>query len=198
LAELLGAMAFGGRLANRDYGCLAASIGLFVLNFVGFAFVQCLCDPVDWSIDHTAGFVVCTAELVALGLVNAVGAVGLSWLVRAQYVVNRLVRRAPFSEFAGGPSSCLGIGLGFVGMGVALLPRALPFAYLGWILVLPALCWREPVLGPGQWRLHAVDVGQGSAIIVETLSKPWCLIRGYAEGHKVMKANVRSCLICAV
>lgn len=74
------------------------------------------------------------------------------------------------------------LGLGFVGMGVALLPRALPFAYLGWILVLPALWWREPVLGPGQWRLHAVDVGQGSAIIVETAQQTLVFDTGVRRG----------------
>lgn len=58
--------------------------------------------------------------------------------------------------------------LSFFGMLVALWPRAIPFAWLGWGLVLPALFWRNAELPYGEWRLHALDVGQGSAIIVET------------------------------
>lgn len=58
--------------------------------------------------------------------------------------------------------------LSFLGMLVALWPRAIPLAWLGWGLVLPALFWREAQLPHGEWRLHALDVGQGSAVIVET------------------------------
>lgn len=58
--------------------------------------------------------------------------------------------------------------LAFLGMLVALWPRAMAFAWLGWVLVLPALFWRDAQLPHGEWRLHALDVGQGSAVIIET------------------------------
>lgn len=58
--------------------------------------------------------------------------------------------------------------LAFFGMLVALWPRAMAFAWLGWGLVLPALFWRDAQLPQGEWRLHALDVGQGSAIVIET------------------------------
>lgn len=60
--------------------------------------------------------------------------------------------------------------LALFGMAVALALRALPLAWLGWALVIPALFWREASLPQGEWRLHALDVGQGSAVIVQTAS----------------------------
>lgn len=60
------------------------------------------------------------------------------------------------------------LGASVIGIGVALWLRALPLAWLGWLLVLPTLFWRSPTLPEGAWRLHALDVGQGSAILIET------------------------------
>lgn len=58
-----------------------------------------------------------------------------------------------------------------VGFTVALCFRFFAFAWLGWLLVLPSLFWRPASLPEGAWRLHALDVGQGSAIVVETANQ---------------------------
>jgi len=56
------------------------------------------------------------------------------------------------------------------GVGVALLPRGFPFRALGWAFMLPALFWMPPRPAPGDWELHALDVGQGSALVLLTSS----------------------------
>lgn len=58
--------------------------------------------------------------------------------------------------------------LAMLGVSVALLPKAWPGAWLGWGLVLPALFWRPTPLNTGEWRLHVLDIGQGSAVLIET------------------------------
>ena len=58
--------------------------------------------------------------------------------------------------------------LAVVGIGWALSPKALRWAALGWGLILPALFWRPAPIAAGEWRLHVLDVGQGSAIVIET------------------------------
>lgn len=72
--------------------------------------------------------------------------------------------------------------IALLGMIVALMPRAFPLAWLGWGLVVPALFWRNPTLSTGEWRLHALDVGQGSAVIVETASSVLLFDTGLRRG----------------
>ena len=57
------------------------------------------------------------------------------------------------------------------GMVWALQARGWPVRHLGWIWMLPLLCWRPDRPEPGHWRMSAMDVGQGSAILVETASQ---------------------------
>ena len=72
--------------------------------------------------------------------------------------------------------------LALFGMVVALWPRALAVAWLGWGLVLPALFWRYPTLPVGEWRLHALDVGQGSAVVLETATSVLLFDTGIRRG----------------
>lgn len=60
------------------------------------------------------------------------------------------------------------LALAIGGVLVALAPKALRGAVLGWGFILPALFWRGAPIDEGDWRLHVLDVGQGSAIIIET------------------------------
>ena len=60
------------------------------------------------------------------------------------------------------------VALAMVGVGVALWPKAWRWSVIGWGLLLPALFWRAPPLAHGEWRLHVLDVGQGSAVVIET------------------------------
>ncbi len=54
------------------------------------------------------------------------------------------------------------------GVAWALMPAGLPWRHAGWMLLLP-LFWQVPARPDyGEWRLTALDVGQGSAVLVET------------------------------
>lgn len=61
--------------------------------------------------------------------------------------------------------------LAVAGMVWALQARGWPARHLGWVCMLPLLCWRPDRPEPGHWRMSALDVGQGSAILVETASQ---------------------------
>ena len=58
--------------------------------------------------------------------------------------------------------------LAAAGMAWALQARGWPGRHLGWACMLPLLFWRPDRPEPGHWRMSAMDVGQGSAILVET------------------------------
>jgi len=64
------------------------------------------------------------------------------------------------------PLWCLVLSL--VGIGWALQPPGVPVRWVGWSLLLPALSWQPHRLPEGEWKLTALDVGQGGAILVET------------------------------
>lgn len=57
------------------------------------------------------------------------------------------------------------------GMVWALQAPGWPARRLGWLCMLPLLCWRPDRPEPGYWRMSAMDIGQGSAILVETASQ---------------------------
>lgn len=61
--------------------------------------------------------------------------------------------------------------LAVAGMVWALQKPGWPARHLGWVCMLPLLCWRPDRLEVGQWRMSALDVGQGSAILVETANQ---------------------------
>lgn len=58
--------------------------------------------------------------------------------------------------------------LGLAGVVWALQPRGLPGRWLGLVLLVPMLVYRPARPAPGEWRLALLDVGQGTAIVVET------------------------------
>nr|WP_255676042.1 DNA internalization-related competence protein ComEC/Rec2 [Pusillimonas sp. MFBS29] len=55
-----------------------------------------------------------------------------------------------------------------LGLMLATLPYGFPGRRMAWLLMLPALLWRPGGPPEGGWNLHALDVGQGSAIVVQT------------------------------
>lgn len=65
-----------------------------------------------------------------------------------------------------------------VGVAWAVQPPGLPWRWVGWLLILPMLCWRPDRPAPGYWTLTALDVGQGSAIVVETATQVWLFDTG--------------------
>ncbi|VFR29493.1 DNA internalization-related competence protein ComEC/Rec2 [plant metagenome] len=53
----------------------------------------------------------------------------------------------------------------------ALGTPGLPVRAAGWLLALPVLVWQPTRPPPGQWRLTAIDIGQGAAVMVETATQ---------------------------
>lgn len=58
--------------------------------------------------------------------------------------------------------------LSVIGIAWALQPPGVPVRWVGWILLLPVLTWQPERPPVGGWHLSALDVGQGSAILIQT------------------------------
>ncbi|WP_196801366.1 DNA internalization-related competence protein ComEC/Rec2 [Bordetella sp. FB-8] len=59
----------------------------------------------------------------------------------------------------------------FLGVAIALQGRGGRWRFMGWLGMLPLLLWRPDRPQPGDWRMIALDVGQGSALIIETATR---------------------------
>ena len=81
------------------------------------------------------------------------------------------VGNADWASFAVAAAPWPWLLLAVAGMVWALQARGWPARQLGWVCMLPLLCWRPDKPEPGHWRMSALDVGQGSAILVETASQ---------------------------
>ena len=68
--------------------------------------------------------------------------------------------------------------LALFGVAWAVQPPGLPFRHVAWLLMVPMLCWRPDRPMPGHWTLTALDVGQGSAIVIETATQVWLFDTG--------------------
>ena len=73
--------------------------------------------------------------------------------------------------------------LGAAGVALAMSPRGLPGRAAGWLLIVPALVWRPERPAIGDWRLTALDVGQGSAVVVETARRTLLFDTGMRIGN---------------
>lgn len=58
--------------------------------------------------------------------------------------------------------------LALCGLVVAMAPKGLPRGVLGWVLIFPALMWIPGRPSTGEWKAVALDVGQASAIAIQT------------------------------
>lgn len=74
------------------------------------------------------------------------------------------------------------IVLALAGLAAALMPRGLPLRAAGWALVLPALMWRPDRPPEGAWDLIALDVGQGSAVVLLTAKHALLFDTGIRHG----------------
>ena len=73
--------------------------------------------------------------------------------------------------------------LGMTGVLVALLAPPGTGRSMGWLLLLPQLLWRALPPEPGGWRMVAFDVGQGSAILVQTRNHQILFDTGWRNGE---------------
>jgi len=60
------------------------------------------------------------------------------------------------------------MALAFMGVCLALLPRGWPLKPWAWLAMLPAFFWQPAPLPWGQWRMTVLDVGQASAVLIQT------------------------------
>jgi competence protein ComEC len=81
----------------------------------------------------------------------------VSWLAHASW-----------SSFAVAAMPLWSLMLSVLGLCWALQPPGVPLRWVGWTLLLPALSYQPQRIPDGGWWLSALDVGQGSAILVKT------------------------------
>jgi len=81
----------------------------------------------------------------------------VSWLAHASW-----------SSFAVAAMPLWSLLFSVLGLCWALQPPGVPMRWVGWTLLLPVLSWQPQRMPNGGWWLSALDVGQGSAILVQT------------------------------
>nr|WP_253827177.1 DNA internalization-related competence protein ComEC/Rec2 [Achromobacter ruhlandii] len=89
----------------------------------------------------------------------------------AAMVVVARVAHADWASFTVAAAPWPWLAWAVAGMAWALQAPGWPLRRLGWLCMLPLLCWRPERPEPGYWRMSAMDIGQGSAILVETASQ---------------------------
>jgi competence protein ComEC len=114
-------------------------------------------------------------SLLAVPLSIAAALIPAAWPAELAHAVIEVVMtglhgldRLPQSVWHGAAPSPWAFSLAGVGVLVLLLPRGLPGRWLAWLLFLPMLAPRIDRPEPGEFRLHALDVGQGLAIVLRT------------------------------
>lgn len=58
--------------------------------------------------------------------------------------------------------------LSLLGVAFLVLPKGLPFKPLSYLLLVPAFLLQSTLLREGDWQMWALDIGQGSALVVRT------------------------------
>lgn len=149
-------------------------VGLLPLSVVFFQQVPLLSPIANFIALPVIGFLVVPFSLCALMLVNcwpwfatfclslAHEGMALLWYVLAW------LAKLPFSVWyqASPPLGYWMIAV--VGAVVLLLPKSFPARHLGWIILLPLICYRAPLLKVGDYRFTLLDVGQGLAAVIQT------------------------------
>jgi competence protein ComEC len=96
----------------------------------------------------------------------------LAWLGHAAL----LAMMAPTQWLAQWPMATVSVAAGpawvlmLAGLGVLLATQlhGLRFRFVCWALILPMMLWRPSTPAAGAWRMTALDVGQGSAVLIQT------------------------------
>lgn len=104
---------------------------------------------------------------------------GLAWLadlfawlghaaLHASMVPTVWLAQLPLSSFHAAAAPTALTMLALAGVIVAASPYGLPGRRAAWLLMAPALFWTPKRPAEGEWTLHALDVGQASAIVIQT------------------------------
>ncbi|WP_176752449.1 DNA internalization-related competence protein ComEC/Rec2 [Pelistega sp. MC2] len=51
---------------------------------------------------------------------------------------------------------------------IYLMPKGIPYARLAPIYFMPSFLYAPPMLQEGEWQIHALDIGQGGAVLIQT------------------------------
>lgn len=89
---------------------------------------------------------------------------------------------APFASITAASSPWPLAALALAGVVLACHWQGLPWRHWGWALMLPALLWSPARPRPGDWSLQALDVGQGSAVVIETAQHTVLVDTGVRSG----------------
>ncbi|MBV2182581.1 MAG: DNA internalization-related competence protein ComEC/Rec2 [Castellaniella sp.] len=99
----------------------------------------------------------------------------LAWLAHGVLALmmrpTEWLARLPTLPVVAGPAWLYLLAAG--GAALALWPgsaslRSLAYRGWAWVAMIPMVLWKAPQPGLGEWDLHALDVGQGSALLLRT------------------------------
>lgn len=95
---------------------------------------------------------------------------GLAWRSAAALVVAlRWIDGLPGNQLVTGSGDLLALALALSGTLVVLMPSRPLSRISGGLAMAPLLLGLgAPILRPGEWSVHAIDVGQGNALLIET------------------------------
>jgi competence protein ComEC len=106
---------------------------------------------------------------IAAVVLPAVWPASLAHAVIAQIMAGlHWLDRLPQPVWHGAAPSLWAVTLAGIGVLILLLPRGMPARWLGWLMFLPLLAPRIDHPEVGDYRLHALDVGQGLALVLRT------------------------------
>lgn len=109
--------------------------------------------------------IACVPDLSAIATITA-------WIAHVAFdgcmIPVSWLAHASWSSFSVAAMPLWTLVLSVLGVCWALQPPGVPLRWVGWTLLLPALSWQPQRLPNGGWWLSALDVGQGSAILVQT------------------------------
>ncbi|WP_246265991.1 DNA internalization-related competence protein ComEC/Rec2 [Aromatoleum diolicum] len=179
----------GGRLATASgwraaigsqLGITLATIPALLVLFNAFSLVSPFANAVAIPL---VSFVITPLTLLAIVLPFAPLLQLAHWLTGLLMVVLEWMAAFPFAMWQQAAPPAMLAAAGMLGMGWMLLPRGTPARHAGLFALLPMLVWTPPRPVPGAYRMTALDVGQGTAVHVQTARHELLYDAGPAYGQ---------------
>lgn len=164
----------GGRLATAtgwraaitsQLGITLATIPALLVLFNAFSLVSPFANAVAIPL---VSFVITPLTLLAIVLPFASLLQLAHWLTGVLMVLLDWMAVLPFAMWQQAAPPAMLAAAGMLGMGWMLLPRGTPARHAGLFALLPMLVWTPPRPAPGAYRMITLDVGQGTAVHVQT------------------------------